>query len=1739
VWTYRKPYYSEEFTQQYIKTSGRVALSRALNVNRVIAFVGSGATTAYGRPSWNDLIYAGLSAVGLEKDEINGTASGRGASHAVVDTIKRLKSGADPSSENNVNKLEAAENYARLIGKSTIMREKIAKLVCKGREEVLKDKHKKALEMPNDSESFISGNKQTFVGLSTNKTWMAAQAQPIERLVQDLGIRRFLTLNYDVEIERTFQKQYRTTGLKTKKAGHKSDFEYLCDKGAGDGRILDDRVEYSDGTTRSVLSVCLNGNNVGDLTSFALFSSQYVGQVFHLHGRYDKPSTMVLTQKDYHKTYFKTEKQRYTFEEAFSSVFTGNDVLFVGVGMSEHDILRPLRQFMSRDKRPDSAKRHVFSLLPKSVSVDQGYLVNEHCKTDIDELKKIFSALHFADDKNDAEILKKYPSGNAGGSREKDQAVDENQALMLKSQYGIYTLYYGTKASRTVELTCELLLKCLTTTRDGDPTITIRPENCGICPVALQAALQNLLERLETLKSAAAEAKATPLLSESEYIILIELVTAFEQNFDKQNPDPIPDSLKKIINYAKYEAKSRSLDRELRKLKTRQDQWWSDWRESPEHRKPKFAPQSIDTNPCFSRHKPVYSPLDISNSTSFQAIADLRTEASKVADKSYSSWIKYKTVMAHRPPFNCPGRRVLRVTLDRGHGKGSLLHILTQVIPNGDIQKTANGTEIRKDGKRLYLDSLFHPTEDYRYFRSFVLHLSFSMEFSSVISALSTFYEDAILKSLERHHADFKSKFSSHSLAATFPRQKRDLLQRFQETVNKPNNGLKADLNTFWEDASAAHGTGRIHRLEQLRMRMWAYTHIVDVLKDRNLRLFIAMSGLDRLCDARGFAHNPMYRAFFRLLSGCGQKYDSESDPDAPVDILFISGTPSTPIRYLSEEISKDDLRVLLERKPPLSGNYASYSDYRVAGGELMMRKWPQISKIEINERYWITCNEFRDPAKSSTCYPAIHQLFSVSVALSSWCYGAYKQSETLGDNINAKDWLSRLDAASSRGGTQMVIDEVLRLHKTVLRSISINTSKLPKQITFEQASSAKDSFGNELVELTYLLLSHLALFPMPIEPRVLYGSDEIKELLHRIYSTKLGLTDDKTDAEAMGKTTNRRTRRRTCLRILFELLKYLHESHLVIRVFPKPTDAEISGQSPVTIDTDEENMEIVHSRYIIQHQLRDYAAKGMDLTVPDNGERNYFLVSIYCDQPKDLPTPRAEHYKLIRSIFDRQINQTRNTLWCMMQFDQKLKDYKDIHDLPPERFDRLPQHFTALAASGLKRRLLVSTIDATGNKQVEFDYSLQSIHAVSQRIRALYGMLRSGFTVGTISRLSQIDEGEIIDQPYERFRGWLRALTNAAIGFDKIQDSLKAICSAEIDNKFNATMKEIYSENPDYSDLSNAAATSNRDIKKQKKNIRLPSNPLYRDEIGWLLNERGLISLVQGNIFDAIPLFNRALNVMYHQGKEAGNDPALHAAVRRVRFNLALALIQRGHLERAKLELRDLVLPEDFASRSGSQISWLAEGYISYVNHHSGNFANVEKGYQKIIEMADEREMLRLSSIFNCHLAELLLRKKNFAMAQEKADLAIANADQSEQRDVLHLANVTLAKISALGGKPTTADPIAMILDAIDYSRQMGIPHLECRALQAHAEILLSHNDRILAGEMASFAGSIANRCGMRLEKLSSLLLYSEALINRGQSGLAQSILLEVQRDAERHSFQLIAGRIRLQLSRVEIDLE
>lgn len=283
-------------------------LLSALDRGTTIAFLGSGISVPFGYPSWRDL------ALGVLQETVRELESA-GCRAAGLEYIKSLQEGA----RTNPGALDA-NALMFLIGACRTLLEESGRL---------------AVYYKYLSECFASRSVQP-------------ELDPFEALL-DLPIRRFATTNYDCEVERALVR-YRSVSPRDLGLGPGPDFVPLGPEARGSRRSFTQKL--------------------GGLESLVRFSLAWMedeeSMVFHCHGRHDDPEAVVATESDYQRWYLGREDgASLTYQQSMEFLLGSNPILFIGYGLRDEDLLRPLRQLGALDPVRKSV-RPLFALLPCS-----------------------------------------------------------------------------------------------------------------------------------------------------------------------------------------------------------------------------------------------------------------------------------------------------------------------------------------------------------------------------------------------------------------------------------------------------------------------------------------------------------------------------------------------------------------------------------------------------------------------------------------------------------------------------------------------------------------------------------------------------------------------------------------------------------------------------------------------------------------------------------------------------------------------------------------------------------------------------------------------------------------------------------------------------------------------------------------------------------------------------------------------------------------------------------------------------------------------------------------------------------------------------------------------------------------------------------------------------------------------------------------------------------------------------
>jgi tetratricopeptide (TPR) repeat protein len=360
---------------EQIEAQAKKILARGVQTQRLVAFVGSGVSLAYGRLSWAGLVSALYDLVissGAERDplklatkspkeQLTSLWSTKDAFLKEKDLVLKSQVLSDllaqvdkyqKGSTLPVKTKELLQDYLGFIKTNLdmLVPEPVGIEVLQKLKDAV-DKETKGPRHPN-GEYGLKPVLGDFIGVQTCADASSEELKeklikhlhapsigldsPLRQLIIEWGIRRFITPNYDEEIERSLEAldfhRRNAPDLEdpfekppVQKSGHPSQqfFEKEFDV-----------INFSRAKT-------------GSTVRFAIDGARHNASVLHIHGNVQDEDSIVLTESDYQRLYLEEHPRRDLVNNAMLSNFSANPMLFVGSEANEDDLLRPMRQFLS------------------------------------------------------------------------------------------------------------------------------------------------------------------------------------------------------------------------------------------------------------------------------------------------------------------------------------------------------------------------------------------------------------------------------------------------------------------------------------------------------------------------------------------------------------------------------------------------------------------------------------------------------------------------------------------------------------------------------------------------------------------------------------------------------------------------------------------------------------------------------------------------------------------------------------------------------------------------------------------------------------------------------------------------------------------------------------------------------------------------------------------------------------------------------------------------------------------------------------------------------------------------------------------------------------------------------------------------------------------------------------------------------------------------------------------------
>lgn len=291
---------------------------------------------------------------------------------------------------------------------------------------------------------------------------------------------------------------------------------------------------------------------------------------------------------------------------------------------------------------------------------------------------------------------------------------------------------------------------------------------------------------------------------------------------------------------------------------------------------------------------------------------------------------------------------------------------------------------------------------------------------------------------------------------------------------------------------------------------------------------------------------------------------------------------------------------------------------------------------------------------------------------------------------------------------------------------------------------------------------------------------------------------------------------------------------------------------------------------------------------------------------------------------------------------------------------------------------------------------------------------------------------------------------------------------------------------------------------------------PFYPDELVWLYNECGVFSLAQGQMFDALAMFDTALRLAARIDGD-GDSPIR----RRILLNLTLCAINRGRPNEAKRWLEEVRA----APKEDPTIQFLAEGFMGVLKHISGEHDQAEVHYGTAIDGLIDLGRSRAASLFLRHRGDLYRHKGRIEDAQRAFADAIDHARFSGSEDMAWFAIVAKTRMEATH-KPDFKTLLKRLEGAESYAEAMEMPQLTAEAAFVHAQILLRQGETALAAERASRALRIAGLNGLTIRAIAYRSLLSDIHRERGWETIAQRLKADTLQAARNAGYRTLLQR-------------
>ncbi len=538
----------------------------------------------------------------------------------------------------------------------------------------------------------------------------------------------------------------------------------------------------------------------------------------------------------------------------------------------------------------------------------------------------------------------------------------------------------------------------------------------------------------------------------------------------------------------------------------------------------------------------------------------------------------------------------------------------------------------------------------------------------------------------------------------------------------------------------------------------------------------------------------------------------------------------------------------------------------------------------------------------------------------------------------------------------------------------------------------------------------------------------------------------------------------------LCDLLGLMHELGLVIKIegFPYRPATPLSGQP---------------ERFAIHRSMMAEIRASFGIPLSEAKLSTAFNMSLYVAQPIDGYVPEPEVHEELGSLIDRLIG-----------------GYKDSGS------GRTGHHYGETIAGPIDPKVDLAVdaafkkLDPIRARQDEMDgrfgrrecFHRMCLAAHVQRLRAALAVIRGYYsTTGLLTldaddRLASPDRNGVLLEHVERLDTLIDGFGKQAVAREVLRKALG-----------DALFKDFFG----------------------------CAEPFYPDELIWLHNERGVVMLAMGDLYEARRSFNLALEINRHfvEYDHRGHN------WRRIRLNQLTV-----DFESAELDLVSRKIEEIEAHSQGIQkIGLLREdelahavckGYSGFIHHMRGHRERATDLYSEAIASLDKLHELRAQVYFGRLRAQVITFGKSAEKRLHELDRVHDLALSGRQMDLAYRIQIQKAETIFQSSTIAPRDrrrAIRMLDDAVRYALHTDTWRVRCEALGAMAQARYLSGDHEGALSNVSDALTVAVRYGLEIRKMTLRSTFARILAARGHPLTAEQLARTSINAASRQKIQ------------------